>query len=128
MEFVEGELGRFDMKKGEEPTNTYNRLKTLVNKIRTYESIRWRDHDIVRLMLRSFTVIDPHLVNLIHENPRYTKISPEEILGKFVSGHMMVKEARYIDNIANGPLPHYEPQPVALKAMANKEALPCKVA
>jgi hypothetical protein len=29
-------------------------------------------------MLRSFTVIDPHLVNLIRENPRYTKMTPEE--------------------------------------------------
>jgi hypothetical protein len=36
------------------------------------------DHDVVRLMLRSFTVIDPHLVNLIRENPRYTKMTPEE--------------------------------------------------
>jgi hypothetical protein len=44
-------------------------------------------------MLRSFTVIDPHLVNLIRENHRYTKMTPEEILGKFVSGRMMVKEA-----------------------------------
>jgi hypothetical protein len=25
--------------------------------------------------------------------PRYTKMTPEEILGKFVSGRMMVKEA-----------------------------------
>jgi hypothetical protein len=33
MELVEGELGRFTMKRGEEPTDTYNRLKTLVNKI-----------------------------------------------------------------------------------------------
>jgi hypothetical protein len=33
MELVEGELGRFAMIKGEEPTQTYNRLKTLVNKI-----------------------------------------------------------------------------------------------
>jgi hypothetical protein len=33
MELVEGELGRFAMKRGEEPTRTYNRLKTLVNKI-----------------------------------------------------------------------------------------------
>jgi hypothetical protein len=48
-------------------------------------------------MLRSFTVIDPHLVNLIHENPRYTKMTPEEILGNFVIGRMMVKEARYVD-------------------------------
>jgi hypothetical protein len=128
MELVEGELGRFAMKRGEEPTETYNRLKTLVNKIWSYGSTRWTDHGIVRLMLRSFTVIDPHLINLIRENPRYTKMTPEEILEKFVSGHMMVKEARYMDDIANGPLPLYEPQPVALKATSSKEALPNKVA
>jgi hypothetical protein len=79
-------------------------------------------------MLRSFTVIDPHLVNLIRENPRYTKMTPEEILGKFVSGRMMVKEARCVDDALNGPLPVYEPQPVALKATSSREALPSKVA
>jgi hypothetical protein len=128
MELVEGELGRFTMIRGEEPTQTYNRLKTLVNKIRSYGSTRWTDHDVVRLMLRSFTVIEPHLVNLIHENPRYTKMTPEEILGKFVSRRMMVKEARYVDDALNDPLPVYEPQPVALKATSSKEALPSKVA
>jgi hypothetical protein len=85
-------------------------------------------YDVIRLMLRSFTVIDPHLVNLIRENPRYTKMTPEEILGKFVSGRMMLKEARYVDDIANGPLPLYESQPIALKATNSKEALPNKVA
>jgi hypothetical protein len=89
MELVEGELGRFAMKGGEEPIETFNRLKTLVNKIRSSRSTRWTDHDIVRLMLRSLTVIDPHLMNLIRENPRYTKMTLEEILGKFVSGCMM---------------------------------------
>jgi hypothetical protein len=128
MELVQGELGRFSTKRGEEPTDMYNRLKTLVNKIQSYGSTRWTDHDVMRLMLRPFIVIDPHLVNLIRENPRYTKMSPEEILGKFVSGCMMVKEARYVDDIANGPLPHYKPQPVALKATTNKDALPDKVA
>jgi hypothetical protein len=78
-------------------------------------------------MLRSFIVIDPHLVNLIHENPRYTKMTPEEILGKFVSGRMMVKEARYTDDALNSPLPVYEPQPVALKTTRSREALPSKV-
>jgi hypothetical protein len=73
-------------------------------------------------------VIDPHLVNLIRENPRYTKMTPEEILGNFVSGRMMVKEARYVDDALNGPLPVYEPQPVALKATSNRETLPSKVA
>jgi hypothetical protein len=79
-------------------------------------------------MLRSFTVIDPHLVNLIRENPRYTKMTPEEILGKFLSGRMMVKEARYVDDALNGPHPVYEPQPVALKATSSREVLPSKVA
>jgi hypothetical protein len=80
-----------------------------VNKIRSYGSTRWTDHDVVRLMLRSCTVIDHHLVNLVHKNPRYTKMTPKQILGKFVSGRMMVKEARYVDDIANRPLPLYEP-------------------
>jgi hypothetical protein len=128
MELVEGELGRFAMIRGEEPTQTYNRLKTLVNKIRSYGSTRWTDHDVVRLMLRSFTVIDPHLVNLIRENPRYTKMTPEEILEKFVSGRMMIKEARYVDDALNGPLPVYKPHLVALKATSSREALPSKVA
>jgi hypothetical protein len=79
-------------------------------------------------MLRSFTVIDPHLVNLIRENPRYTKMTPEEIIGKFVSGRMMVKEARYVDDALNEPLPIHEPQPIAMKATSSREALPSKVA
>jgi hypothetical protein len=73
-------------------------------------------------------VIDPHLVNLIRENLRYTKMMPKEILGKFVSGCMMVKEARYVDDALNGPLPVYKPQPVALKATSSREALPSKMA
>jgi hypothetical protein len=118
MELVEGELGRFAMIRGEEPTQTYNRLKTLVNKIRSYDSTRWMDHDVVRLMLRSFTVIDPHLVNLIRENPRYTKITPKEILGKFVSGRMMVKEARYVDDALTIHYPSTSLKPLPSKQPA----------
>jgi hypothetical protein len=79
-------------------------------------------------MLRSFTVLDPHLVNSIRENPRYTKMTPEEILGKFVSGRMMIKEARYVDEALNGPMPIHESQTVALKATSSREVLPSKVA
>jgi hypothetical protein len=37
---------------------------------------------------------------------------------------MMLKEARYVDDIANVLIPLYESQPVSLKATNNKEALP----
>jgi hypothetical protein len=55
-------------------------------------------------------------------------MTPEEILGKFMSGRMMVKEARYVDDALNGPLPFHEPQTVALKATSSREMLPSKVA
>jgi hypothetical protein len=55
-------------------------------------------------------------------------MTPEEILEKFVSGRMMAKEARYVDDALNGPLPIYEPQTVALKATSSRKVLPSKVA
>jgi hypothetical protein len=46
----------------------------------------------------------------------------------FVSGRMMIKEARYADEALNGPMPIHEPQTVALKATSSREGLPSKVA
>jgi hypothetical protein len=71
-------------------------------------------------MLRSFTGIDSHLVNLIRENPRYTKMTPEEILGKFMSGRMMVKEARYVDDALNGRFLSTSRSPLLLKQPATR--------
>jgi hypothetical protein len=53
-------------------------------------------------------------------------MTPEEILRKFVSGRMMIKESRYVDEALNGPI--HEPQTIALKATSSREALPSKVA
>jgi hypothetical protein len=55
-------------------------------------------------------------------------MSPKEVLGKFVSHQMMVKNAKYIDNVVNGSLPSNEPQSVTFKATNDKEVLPSKVA
>jgi hypothetical protein len=38
MELVEGKLGRFTMIRGEEPTQTYNRLKTLSTRLGAMEA------------------------------------------------------------------------------------------
>jgi hypothetical protein len=85
--------------------------------------------ELVEGKLGRFAMIrGAHLVNLIRQNPRYTKMTPEEIFGKFVSGRIMVKEARYVDDALNGPLPVHEPQTVALKATSSRETLPSKVA
>jgi hypothetical protein len=51
----------------------YNRLKSLVNQVRNYESKRWMNHEVVRLMLRSFTVFDANLVSQALKNSRSQK-------------------------------------------------------
>jgi hypothetical protein len=84
-ETIEGELSRFVLNKGEEPQAMYNRLKTMVRQVRNLESTKWDDHEMVKVVLRSLVFCNPTQVQLIHGDPRYKHMSPEEVIGKFVS-------------------------------------------
>jgi hypothetical protein len=75
----------------------YNRLKTMVNQVRNLGSTKWNDHEMVKVILRS--LINPTQVQLIGENPRYKKMSLEEVIGKFVSFELMVKDSKHIVNL-----------------------------
>jgi hypothetical protein len=59
---------------------------------------------------------DTTQAHLIHENPRYEKMSLEEAIGKFVSFEVMVKDFKHIVNLKQGDASTPEPQPVAFKA------------
>jgi hypothetical protein len=91
-ETIEGELGRFVLNKGEEPQAMYNRLKTMVNQVRNLGSTKWDDHEMVKGILRSLVFRNPTQVQLIRENPRYKQMSPEEVIGKFVSFELIERE------------------------------------
>lgn len=66
------------------------------------------------------------LGTLIRENPMYKKMTPEEVLGKFLIHEMMVTNSKYIDNITQGNT-SIEPQAIALKATnEKKEETPSK--
>jgi hypothetical protein len=56
MEPIEGEHGRFAIKNGEGPQEIYNNLKSLVNQVHNYGNKKWMEHEVIRLILRSFTV------------------------------------------------------------------------
>jgi hypothetical protein len=89
-ETIEGELGRFMLNQGEEPQAMYNRLKTLVNQVRNLGSTKWDDHEMVKVILRSLVFLNPTQVQLIHGDPRYKLMSPEEVVRKFVS-HLVLE-------------------------------------
>jgi hypothetical protein len=76
-ETIEEELGRFMLNQGEEPQAIYNRLKTLVNQVRSLGSTKWDDHEMVKVILRSLVFLNPKQVQLIHGDPRYKLMSPE---------------------------------------------------
>jgi hypothetical protein len=118
-EMIEGELGRFILNQGEEPQAMYNRLKTLVNQVRNLGSTKWDDHEMVKVILRSLVFRNPTQVQLIHGDPRYKLMSPEEVIGKFVSFELMIKASKQI--VEQGATSTPEVQPVAFKATEEKK-------
>jgi hypothetical protein len=99
---IEGELGRFVLNQGEEPQAMYNWLKTLVNQMRNLRSTKWDDHEMVKVILRSLVFHNPTQVQLICGDPRYKLMSPEEVIGKFVSFELMIKGSKQIVNLEQG--------------------------
>jgi hypothetical protein len=98
-EMIEGELGRFVLNKGEEPQVMYNQLNTMVNQVRNLGSTKWNDHEMVKVILRSPVFHNPTQVQLIRGDPRYKLMSPEEVIGKFVSFELMIKDSKHIVNL-----------------------------
>jgi hypothetical protein len=120
-ETIEGELGRFVLNKVEEPQAMYNRLKAMVNQVRNLVSTKWDDHEMVKVILRSLVFHNPTQVQLIRGDPRYKQMSPEEVIGKFVSFELMIKDSKHIVNLEQGTTSTPEVQPVAFKATKEKK-------
>jgi hypothetical protein len=120
-ETIEGELDRFILNKGEELQAMYNRLKTMVNQVRNLGSTKWDDHEMVKVILRSLVFRYPTQVQLIRGDPRYKQMSPKEVIGKFVSFELMIKDSKHIVNLEQGATSTPEVQPVALKATEEKK-------
>jgi hypothetical protein len=127
-ETIEWELGRFVLNQGEEPQAMYNWLKTLVNQVRNLGSTKWDDHEMVKVILRSLVFRNPTQVQLIHGDPRYKLMSPEEVIGKFVSFELMIKGSKQIVNLEQGTTSTPKVQPVAFKATKEeKESTPSRL-
>jgi hypothetical protein len=118
-ETIEGELGRFILNQGEEPQAMYNRLKTLVNQVCNLGSTKWDDHEMVKVILRSLVFRNPTQVQLIRGDPRYKLMSPDEVIGKFVSFELMIKGSKQI--VEQGATSTPQVQPITFKATEEKK-------
>jgi hypothetical protein len=71
------------------------------------------------VILRSLVFRNPTQVQLICGDPRYKLMSPEEVIGKFVSSELMIKGSKQI--VEQGGTSTLEVQPVAFKATEEKK-------
>jgi hypothetical protein len=120
-ETIEGELGRFVLNKEKEPQAMYSGLKTMVNQVRNLGSTKWDGHEIVKIILRSLVFRNPTQVQLIRGDHRYKLMFPEEVISKFVSFELMIKDSKHIVNLEQGTTSTPEVQPVAFKAMEEEK-------
>jgi hypothetical protein len=93
----------------------YNRLKTMVNQVRNLRSTKWDDHEMVKGILRSLVFRNPTQVQLIRGDLRYKQMSPEEVIDKFVSFELLIKDSKHIVNLEQGATSTPEVQPKATK-------------
>jgi hypothetical protein len=107
----------------------YNQLKTMVNQVRNLGSTKWDDHEMVKVILRSLVFRNPTQVQLIRGDPRYKQMSPEEVIGKFVSFELMIEDSKHIVNLEQGATSTPKVQPVAFKATEEKkeESTPSRI-
>jgi hypothetical protein len=54
---------------------------------------------VVKVILRSLIFLNPTQVQLIRGNPRYTQMTPEEVIGNFVSFEYMIKGSKKINEL-----------------------------
>jgi hypothetical protein len=93
----------------------------MVNQVRNLGSTKWDDHKMVKVIIRSLVFCNPTQVQLIRGDPRYKQMSPEEVIGKFVSFELMIKDSKHIVNLEQGATSTPEVQPVAFKATEEKK-------
>jgi hypothetical protein len=93
----------------------------MVNQVRNLGSTKWEDHEMVKVILRSLVFRNPTQVQLIRGDPRYKLMSPKEVIDKFVSFELMMKDSKHIINLEQGATSTPEVQPIAFKATEEKK-------
>ena len=76
---------------------------------------------MVKVILRSLVFCNPTKVQLIHGDPRYKQMSPKEVIGKFVSFELMIKDSKHIVNLEQGTTSTPEVQPIRFEKLWLKQ-------
>jgi hypothetical protein len=102
IDMLEGQLTRFVMFDDETPQDMFNRLKKLVNKAKALGSKKWTDYMLMEHVMRTYTPINYNMITLIHQDPSYKKMSPDDVLGRIMNHEMYIEEVNHVKKLSKG--------------------------
>jgi hypothetical protein len=86
-------LNRFVIIDGEGPQEMFDRLMTLMGKIRGYGGDELNDHKVVKVMLEVYSPRNEIVVTLIRDKKRFEHFTPNDVLGRLLTFDMQREEA-----------------------------------
>ena len=82
IELLHDELERFVFLQNETTQSKFDRLMTLVNRIRALGSTEWDNNMVARKMLRTYRAKNNILASVIMERPDYDEMTSQEVISK----------------------------------------------
>jgi hypothetical protein len=99
IEMLEGQLNRFIMFDDETPQDMSNQLKKIVNKAKALVSKKWIDRILTERLMRVYTPMNYNVVDLIHQDPTYKRMTSDDVLRRIINHEMYIEEPNYIKNL-----------------------------
>ena len=93
IDLLMAKLNRFVIVDGEGPQEIFDRLMTLVGKIRGYGCDELDNHKVVKVMLEAYSPRNETVVTLIRDKKKFEHFTPNDVLGRLLTFDMQREEA-----------------------------------
>src|SRR5579859_29199 len=93
IDLLMAKLNRFVIINGEGSQEMFDRLMTLVGKIRGFGGGELNDHKVVKIMLEAYSCRNETVVTLIRDKKKFEHFTPNDVLGRLLTFDMKREEA-----------------------------------
>jgi hypothetical protein len=93
IDLMMSKLNWFVISDGEEPQDMFDRLMTMVSKIRGYGCDELDDHKVIKIMLEAYSPRNETVVTLIRDKKKFEYFTSNDVLGRILTFDMQREEA-----------------------------------
>ena len=93
IDLLMAKLNQFVIMDGEGTQEMFDRLMTMVDKIRGYGFDELDDHKVVKIMLEAYSTRNKTVVTLIRDKKKFEYFTPNDVLGRILTFDMQREEA-----------------------------------